>query len=52
VLRIGIVVGSGLCTWVFYELLMRVESDWQSQPLAAWSLVHFQDTFWGITEHM
>jgi hypothetical protein len=38
VLRIGIVVGSGLCTWVFYELLMRVESGWQSQPLAAWSL--------------
>jgi len=38
VLRIGIVVGSGLCTWVFYELLMRVESGWQSQPLAAGSL--------------
>jgi len=38
VLRMGIVVGSGLCTRVFYEILMRVESGWQSQPLAAWSL--------------
>lgn len=37
VIRMGIVVGSGLCTWFLYELLMGVGRGWQPQPLAAWS---------------
>jgi hypothetical protein len=37
-LRIGIVVGSGLCTRLLYEFLMGVGKGWQPQLLAAWSI--------------
>jgi Helicase conserved C-terminal domain len=37
VIRMGIVVGSGLCSWFLYELLRGVGRGWQLQPLAAWS---------------
>ena len=47
-LRMGIVVGSGLCTWLLYELLRHVSSGWLHLPLAPWLIggVAFMLTCW------
>jgi hypothetical protein len=34
--RMGILAGIGLCTWLLYALLMGVGVGWFHLPLAAW----------------
>jgi hypothetical protein len=37
--RTGILLATGLCTWLLYALLMRIGVGWFGLPLASWYMV-------------
>ena len=39
IIRVGILAGFGLCTWLLYALLMWVGTGWLHLPLASWYMI-------------